>query len=362
MLPRCLALFLLMVLTNLCVSAVGAEADTEAEEDMLRAAHLPTDRTRFIDSCSASARRMPNRSANIETLIAQLGSNSFPLREEASEELADSGVAAAGLLRQATRHADLEIRWRARRALSLIEPSDLSADVLIAALRVLARRKPARMAEVLLDYAPHAVNADVAEELCLTLTSATVRDGKADPILVRALTDKTSIKRGASGAALCRAGCRQQLSAVRRLLRDPDPHVRRRVALALLEARDKAAVPVLIELLAVLPRGETGSIESVLLQLAGDTPPKDPLDDRRDAVPTDAERVKYRDAWANWWEHRRRCARLDQNRVIAALARLHPGDLLHGHPRQGQGPRRLYSRIRCSRPNALADARIIQSR
>ena len=40
------------------------------------------------------------------------------------------------------------------------------------------------MTEVLLAYAPHAADADVTEALCLSLASAAVRDGEADPLLV----------------------------------------------------------------------------------------------------------------------------------------------------------------------------------
>ena len=297
MLTRYVALFPLLLLMGMCGSSAAVETDAEADEETLRMAKLPADGPSLL---LLFRKRTPDADsqARIKTLIAQLGSDSFSEREEASEELAAGGVAAVGLLRAATKHDDLEVRWRARDALAVVEQNDLSSDVLMAALRVLGRRKPPLLTKVLLDYAPHAADADITEELCLALASAV--GGDADPQLVQALTDKLPIKRAIAGAALSRGGCRKQFPAVRRLLRDPDLLVRCRVALALLEARDKSAVPVLIELLADLPLAEAEHVESMLLQLAADSAPKGSLDDRQDTGPT--ARGKYRDAWAEWWK------------------------------------------------------------
>jgi hypothetical protein len=273
-------------LASLSLCHLQAETDAKADEETLHRAGLPTEESSLL---ALFRKRTPDADsqARIQALIAQLGSDSFAEREEASAELVTYGVAAVGLLRKAAHHADLEIRRRAKDALGLIEQNDLATDVLIAALHVLGRRKPAQLAEVLLDYAPHAVDVDLTEELCLTLASA-----GADPRLVQALTDKSPIKRAIAGAVLARRGCHKQLSAVRRLLHDADAQVRCRVALALVEARDKAAVPVLIDLLAELPIIEAEHVESMLLQLAGDTAPKGTLDSRS----------KYRAAWAEWWK------------------------------------------------------------
>jgi hypothetical protein len=301
--PRYVALVSLMVLTSTLAGTAGDEADTDADEQTLRAARLPLESPSLL---ALFRKRTPDADtqARIKSLIAQLGSDLFSEREEASEGLAECGVAAVGLLRKATHHTDLEIRRRARDALALIEQNDLSSDILIAALRVLGHRKPPRLAEVLLDYAPHAADADIIEEVCLSLAAAIVPDGDADPQLVRALADHSPIKRAVAGAALGRSGCRKQLPAVRRLLRDPDLQVRRRVALALVEAREKAAVPVLIDLLTQLPRAEAEQVESMLLQLAGDSAPKGSLtDDRPDTAPHErGKRGRYRDAWAEWWK------------------------------------------------------------
>lgn len=296
---RYVALISLMMLMDPSASASALEADTSANEEVLREAQQPTDGPSLL---AIFRKRTPDAETqeHLAMRIAELGSASFSEREEASEELAAFGVEAVGLLRQAAWHKDLEIRRRARESLILIEQGDLAEDVLLSALRLLSLRKPPRMTEVLLAYSPHAASAAIEEELCLALASGAVRDGEAHPELVRALTAKSSIQRGLAAAALCRAGCRKQLPAVRRLLRDPDLHTRRRAALALVEAREKAAVPVLIDLLAELPFTEAEHLESILLQLAGDSPPNGQLYDATDVDPIKTRR-KYRDAWAGWW-------------------------------------------------------------
>ncbi len=288
-LPVC---FICLYLVSSVAHSYGAEADADADEEVLRAARLSTDGP---DLLALFRKRTPDADsqARIKTLIAQLGSDSFSEREEASAELATFGVEARGLLSAAVGHGDLEIRRRARHALTAIEQNDLSSDVLIAALRVLSRRKPPRLTEVLLDYVPFTGNCDVTDEVCLALSRVALRDGEPDSRLVRALTAVSPIQRAVAGAALCRAGAHKELAAVRRLLRDPDSDVRRRAALALLETHDKTAVPVLIELLAELPLPEAEHVEAMLLQLAGDKAPKGSLEAARD---------KYRDAWAGWWK------------------------------------------------------------
>ncbi len=147
----------------------------------------------------------------------------------------------------------------------------------------------------MLAYLPSAEDEAIAEEVDFSLAAVAVRDGEAEPALVRALSDKDAARRGAAAAALCRAGCRQQAPAVRRLLRDAEPHVRRQVALALVEARDKDAVPVLIALLTEMAPAEAGRIEEVLLQLAADKAPHGGVEGN------EAARRRYREAWEAWW-------------------------------------------------------------
>jgi hypothetical protein len=129
------------------------------------------------------------------------------------------------------------------------------------------------------------------------LAAAGVRDGKADPEIVRALEDKRAVCRAAAGEALAQAGPAHR-AAVRKLLRDPEAAVRQRVALALVDAREKEALPVLIALLTELPGEDAIRIEETLLALAGDKAPETALS------PEPAARRKARAAWEAWWKER----------------------------------------------------------
>ncbi|HEY7308470.1 MAG TPA: HEAT repeat domain-containing protein [Gemmataceae bacterium] len=296
MLPRHLALFAVVVGFAWFDSAAGAEPESAEDEEVVRAAHVSTERSALLTFFRA--RTLDEEAeAEIEALIAQLGSESFRVRERATAKLAAGSAAAAALLRQATRHTDEEIRWRAREALTAIERREVPPDVAAPAVRLLGRRPSAETTEVLLAYAPFAAQDEITDAVCLALTSAARHDEESQALLADALDDEHPARRGVAGSALCRAGCREQLVAVRRLLRDPDPLVRQRVASALLEGGEKSAVPVLIALLGELPHEEASQAESLLMRLAGEDAPSGDLDDK-------AARRAYRDAWLDWWRRR----------------------------------------------------------
>jgi hypothetical protein len=169
-----------------------------------------------------------------------------------------------------------------------------ATEVLAAAARLLGRRAPAGAIRALLDYLPFA-EGDVIEEVGQALAAAGVRGGRADPELVRALEDKSALRRAAAGEALAGPDPPHR-AAVRRLLRDPEAAVRQRVALALVEAREKEAVPVLIALLTELPGEEAVRVEETLLALAGDKAPRTAL-----GLAPEARR-EARVAWEAWWK------------------------------------------------------------
>jgi hypothetical protein len=165
-----------------------------------------------------------------------------------------------------------------------------------AAARLVALRKPAGAAAVLLNFLPFAADGAVVDEICKSLPAVALHGGKPDPAVLAALKDRLAIKRGAAGAALVKAGARNELPAVRALLDDPAPAVRLRVALALVrELRDKAAVARLIAVLEELPPEQLWPAEELLIRIAGDKAPQVSLG-------TDAAgRQKCRQAWDAWW-------------------------------------------------------------
>src|SRR5262245_6495048 len=263
-------LALALVLTALSSGADEPDA-TALDEQMLKEARIAPDGPGLLEFFRK--RTLSNKDLErIKKLITELGDDSFEVRQNASAQLVSIGAPALDLLRQATKAPDVEVKRRAQECLKRIE-SGTSAAAVAAAARLLAVRKPAGTAEVLLAYLPVADEDLVAEAARGTLTAIAVRDGKADPALVAALADESPVRRAAAGAALCRAKAEVHKPAIRKLLEDKDPLVRLHVGLALAEAKEKDAVPVLIALLDVLRPDQTGVLEDALYLLAGDKAP-----------------------------------------------------------------------------------------
>src|SRR5262249_10171069 len=107
--------------------------------------------------------------------------------------------------------------------------------------------------------------------------------------------DKHEIKRAAAGAALALSGDKESKTAVRALLKDPVPLVRLRVALGLLEQKEKDSIPTLISLVTEAPKDHVWRIEDALYLIAGEGTPN--LTGGLD----DASRRKNRELWQEWW-------------------------------------------------------------
>jgi hypothetical protein len=304
--------YLLAALACLILGAVPsarAVADTTADdEQVLRQAGIATDgagqlrffRQRTLDGADET---------RIQALIRQLGDDQFRVREKASHKLVSIGPRARPYLQAAVKDDDPEIARRARECLRRIGEGATSS-VVAAAVRALAKEKPAQAVAVLLAYLPASEDAAVSEAIHQALAALSVRDGKAEPALVAALTDKSALKRAAAAVALCRERLPEVLPGVRKLLDDGDPHVRLHVGLALTALREKDAVPVLLRLLGELPLQDIDPVMTLLERLAGDTMPP--------AVygPDAASHRKYREAWVAWWKDHR--AGIDPGRLEKA--------------------------------------------
>jgi HEAT repeat protein len=227
--------------------------------------------------------------------IQLLGHDDFNQRERAQEELQKLGSAVAPLLRQAMAGNDEEIRKRSQKALEAIEKAK-SSSVLPIQARLAAYRKPPTTAEVMLAFLPFADEDQVFDEVRGALAAVAVRDGKTEPLLVQALDDKLATRRGVAAEALALGGALDQRAAVRKLLKDADAGVKLRVALALSTARDRDAVPVLIDLMGELPFDKGIQAETFLRSVAGDGGPNVYL-----AADNDS-RKKTKEAWAAWWK------------------------------------------------------------
>jgi hypothetical protein len=235
--------------------------------------------------------------ANIELLIQRLGARAFRVREQAAGELVARGPVVVELLKEHLKDSDPEIVRRCEKCIERIKEKDLPPDIPAAAARLLAERKPAGAVEGLLAYLPFADNEAVSEEVRNGLAALAVKDGKPEKALVAALTDRNAVRRGAAGEALARANGEGQKAAVEKLLKDPEPTVRFRVALALTTAGDRKAVPELIDLLVPLPQPLAWQAEDILFRLAdGKEPPSVSLG------MDPAARKACREVWSKWWK------------------------------------------------------------
>jgi outer membrane protein assembly factor BamB len=291
---RWIAVPLLIVGTAWAGRAAAADDDTAADERLLRSARVGTDGPGLIEFFRKRTLRDADR-ANVQTLIRQLGDSSYRAREKASDSLVAVGPLARPFLRAAINDPDLEIARRAEQCLEQLEKAQ-EPPVVAAAARLLAQRKPPGAAETLLEYLPFAEDSGLVEEICVALATVAVREGKSEVVLVKALEDRRPLQRAAAGEALARAGAADSRPAVRRLLNDADLDVRQRVALALVEAKEKDAVPVLIALLGEMSRDRAAPVEDVLCRIAGDKTP--PYPSGKD----EAAQRKYRAAWESWWK------------------------------------------------------------
>jgi HEAT repeat protein len=229
-------------------------------------------------------------------LLKSLKAESAEERDKATQELVALGPKVVPLLRQSLEQMDVRAGALAQRCLNLIEKG--AANPLPdAAPRLMALRRPAGTLETFLAYLPFVDSEPAAVEIIDLIYAVGVREGKADPLLIKALEDKVAARRSAAAVVLCRTQSADYLPAVRHLLKDDDLDVRLRTAEALVAAGEREAVPVLIALLGELPLQQGYEVEDYLMRLTLDKAPE------MAAMTADpASRTKARDAWAAWWK------------------------------------------------------------
>ncbi len=186
-----------------------------AEEQVLEKAKLAVDPPALL-AFFRQQTLTGNEADRIKELIRRLSDDTFAVREKATAELAAQGARAIPLLRQAAKDPDLEVSRRAQQCLTTIEAGAGTA-VLTASAHLLAIRKPAGAAEVLLAYLPSAADESVARAVRDALAAVALRDGKPEPVLVQALEDKDPLRRAAATAALGRDGGTAQKQPGRRV-------------------------------------------------------------------------------------------------------------------------------------------------
>ncbi len=288
--------FSLVLVFGFVIDVHAAEPDPELvyAETTLKEAKVETDGPALLRFFRERTLTDADR-ARLPDAVRRLGDDDFETREKAGEELLRAGRKALPFLRPALHDKDPE---RARRASLCVEEIDSKRDLTLAAAvaRLLEERRPPETSTTLLDYLP--VNDDEVVEAAVlrALVAVALKDGNADPVLVRSLMDKEPRRRAAAAHALGRAAPGQRES-VRRLLADDEPRVRFEAADALVRAGDKAAVPVLVSLLGEGPLPLGWRAQEILYRLAGDKAPALALSDKEPA-----KRARVADAWRGWWK------------------------------------------------------------
>jgi hypothetical protein len=291
--PRLLLLAALLALLPTSFPAAARQSGA-SDEQVLRSAGVSVEGPALLEFFR-NRTPVPARLEQIHDLIRQLGADKFAEREKASSALISLGPVAVPFLQRAVndRDSDLEVKRRAEKCLEVLR-SGPNNTLVAAAARVLAKSRQAGVAEALLNYLPSAPDEPTANAVRGALADVAVRDGRPEKVVVVALTDKLPVKRAAAAEALCRAGFAGQRDALVRLLKDPETTVRLRVALALAARQERAAVPVLIDLLATLPPEQTGPVEDLLERLVG---PRAPIV----ALGTENAPARASALWAAWW-------------------------------------------------------------
>jgi hypothetical protein len=270
--------------------------DTADDEKLLTDAGVKTDGPALVEFFRA---RVPAdvTPEKLAEMVKQLGDDDFEVREKASAALRGLGVRALPALRRAAAGSDAEVRRRAEDCIAATVSGTTAART-GAAARVLAARKPTGGAAALVRYLPFAEDEMAAEEIVGALVAIGAPDGKVDPAVSDALTDREPVRRAAAALLLGRHGSAEQKATVRKMLADADAAIRLRAAQGLLAGREKVAMPALLALLTEAPIDVARQAEDLLQRAAGEAAPATNLGDGKE------QRAKCRTDWETWWKER----------------------------------------------------------
>jgi PQQ-like domain len=268
----------------------------KADLETLKAAHLPFEGKALLRFFQQHTVTDAER-AHLTELIGQLGDDDFDRREQASAQIEEFGVSAIGLLRQAERTTNPEVLRRCERCLKDIEKVP-TRTLACAAARLIAELKPDEAMITLLNYLPIADDDAVADDVRSAIASLAMKDGKPDPVLLKALESRETIKRSAAAEAFARNGDKNIRAAMRKLMAtENEIDIKLRIATALVSAaKDKEVVEDMIKLMTEAPVESGWRAEEILVRLAGDKTPMVSLGGAQ------ASRDKARSEWMKWWK------------------------------------------------------------
>jgi HEAT repeat protein len=303
---RSLPVWSVILLSGLLLPAVLAgQHETKAHESLLHGAGVKSDDAALLDLFRKRTLAQAER-RRLEDLVRQLGADGYDDRVQASKDLVGAGPRATPVLREALASSDPEVRRRARWCLaSLVARPE--ADLLLAAGSLLAVRRPAHAAAVLLAYLPCAEDETVAYGLLPAIRAVSWRADRLEPALQDAVKARAAVQRTAAAFALGRSGKAGERDLVVPLLSDADEAVRWYAAQALVAGRDRRGVPGLLALVEKGSLERAAEAETLLALVAGETAPPEPLGE------TQPERLRCSQAWQKWWQ--KHGARVDLAKV-----------------------------------------------
>jgi len=283
---------------------LGADQETQ-DKTALEAVGLKGDNFEGMLAYLKSRTLTDGDLTKIAGLIKKLGDEDFESRTAATVALEKLGPPAIAPLKTAAKDdtANPEAQYRSREVLKRMEKVP-HAEIAAACVRALARAKKPTTVPVLLAYLPTSDNGAVADAIRETLAAYAVVDGKPSPLLLEALTDANPVRRGAVGVALLGDGSNAEVLkavlpkvlAAAKVEKDPTAKFAMTFAV-LLTGRDKAAMPLVLDLLPGMSRAQVWQVEDLLVQLAGkDAPKARCIQGNKDSF------VKAQKAWSDWWE------------------------------------------------------------
>lgn len=235
------------------------------------------------------------RMAGLRNRISRFTAPNYAERNQAQTDILKEGPGVRFLLLDLVRDEGTPLEIRRRCELCLKElPAEPETSLAVAAARLLGHRRPPETTQVLLDYLPFAPAERLRETIRDSLAAAVAGNKAGEAACRAALTHPHPLTRAAAGEALIRGLGPDRKPATAALLDDPVPLVRARIAAALVEARDREGLPILIEAFADLPAEDRGRVEELLLRVAGEGAP---------SIWVDAENTpnKVQRAWQDWW-------------------------------------------------------------
>ena len=293
--PRRCLLLLVLPLAVLLAPSTGSSADDRAvlHEAVLKEAGLKCDGPALLDFFRKRTLSVEEQT-KLAALVRQLGADTFAAHTRASNDLVAAGRKAVSFLKAGADDEDREIARQSRWCLQEIDAKP-ETSLVLAAAALLALRKPAGAAEVLLAYLPFREDEAVDQDVFEAVLATSVRGGKIEPALRAAARSHSVRQRTAAAWALGRQAKAEDRALALPLLSDAAPTVRFRTAEALVTARDKRGVPALLLLLEKGPADLAAEAEGILTLLAEEKAPAVPLGN------DEQERQKCSLAWQGWW-------------------------------------------------------------